>query len=61
MKESNDFTGIEYWIQDKINKEDIEWFPYQRIYKDNVVEEKVDIIERKLDRLMLEMEENKKK
>lgn len=44
MKESNDFTGIEYWIQDKINKEDIEWFPYQRIYKDNVVEEKVDII-----------------
>lgn len=61
MKESNDFTGIEYWIQDKINKDDIEWFPYQRIYKDNVVEEKVDMIERKLDQLMIEMEESRKK
>jgi hypothetical protein len=37
IKSSNDFTGIEYWIQDKINKDDIEWFPYERKYKENIL------------------------
>jgi inositol 1,4,5-triphosphate receptor type 1/inositol 1,4,5-triphosphate receptor type 3 len=26
-KDSTEYTGLEYWISDKIQKEDISWFP----------------------------------
>lgn len=58
IKSSNDFTGIEYWIQDKINKDDIEWFPYERKYKENILEDKIAAVEEKLDRLLRERDES---
>jgi len=51
-KSFNDFTGIEYWIQEKINKDDIEWFPYERKYKENILEDKIDGLEAKLERVL---------
>lgn len=44
LKDSTEFTGIEYWIEHQIKNCKIEWIPLDESKRDDFTEEKIDFV-----------------
>jgi inositol 1,4,5-triphosphate receptor type 1/inositol 1,4,5-triphosphate receptor type 3 len=50
-KDSTEYTGLEYWINDKVEKENITWFPIEDSEESNV-EQNLNDLNEQLDEIL---------